>query len=194
MNFKLPDFPQGYILRTPHLLLRPPSVDDLSELYSLVSDSRLTEFLAWEPHSSEGSTLEMISLLIEQQKAGKSFHWLVINKDSIIGLVSLIDVRRTHRSWTLNRGEVAYWITPKAQGNGYAEEATRAMVQFGFDHLSLHKIIVYHAADNPPSGRVVQKLGFRYVGTELEAFCKSGIWHDLCHYEILNSEFKKFNK
>jgi RimJ/RimL family protein N-acetyltransferase len=131
----------------------------------------------------------MINSLLEAQKDGKGFHWVVIHEKIIVGLVSLIDVRRNHRAWTLNRAELAYWVAPAAQSRGYATEAAWAVMNFAFGRLAFLKLIVYHAADNPSSAHVVKKLGFRHVGNEREAFCKHGIWHDLSHYELLESEY-----
>lgn len=184
----LPSFPDGYALATPRLSLRPPCDEDLDGLWPLVSDPRLTTFLAWEPHRNRDETRSMISSLAASQQPGKSFHWVVRRSGEVVGLVSLIDVRRTHRSWTWNRAELAYWIGPESQGRGYATEAAEAVIRFGFGPLGLHKIVVYHAVDNPPSGRVVQKLGFRLVGDERDSFCKHGRWHDLRYYEMLCSD------
>ncbi|TAN79706.1 MAG: N-acetyltransferase [Gallionella sp.] len=186
----LPSFPDGYILATPRLSLRPPCSEDLEALWPHVSNPRLTAFLAWEPHQSRDETRSMISSLAASQQLGKSFHWIVRDSGGVVGLVSLIDVRRTHRSWIWNRAELAYWIGPGSQGLGYATEASEAVMRFGFESLGLHKIVVYHAADNPPSGRVVQKLGFRLVGDERDSFCKHGRWHDLRYYEMLCSNFE----
>lgn len=180
--------PQDYLLETSRLRLRPPEAADAAELWPLVSDSRLTTFLAWEPHRTIEETSGMIAALIEAQCAVKGFHWVVTHAGKTIGLVSLIDVRRQHRSWTLNRAELAYWIGLPYQGLGYATEAAAAVLEFGFGKLGLHKIRVYHAADNPASGRTIAKLGFRLVGEEKDAFQKDGAWHHLRHFELLASE------
>ncbi len=184
----IPIYPQEYQLQTPRLQLRALVDDDTSNLYPLVSDSRLTTFLAWEPHHSIEETKNMIKALINAQCLGQGFHWAVIHADQIIGLVSLIDVRKQHRCWTLNRAELAYWIGLPYQGHGYATEAAAAITEFGFTKLLLHKIRVYHAADNPASGRTIEKLGFRFVGEEKDAFQKNGVWHHLRHFELLHSE------
>jgi ribosomal-protein-alanine N-acetyltransferase len=182
----LPLYPQAYQIKTQRLQLRALASGDVEDLWPLVSDCRLTAFLAWEPHRSICETESMVQSLTEAQRSGLGFHWAVAQLDRVIGLVSLIDVRRTHRTWTLNRAELAYWIGPTYQGQGYATEAAAAVVDFGFSHLHLHKIRVYHAADNPASGRTVEKLRFRFVGEEEDAFCKDGAWHHLHHYELLN--------
>lgn len=184
----LPAYPQGYRLQTARLQLRALEADDARLLWPLVSDARLTQFLAWEAHRNIEETAAMVAALIEAQQAGRGFHWLVLHDAEAVGLVSLIDVRRQHRSWTLDRAELAYWIGLPCQGKGYATEAAAAVTAFGFESLRLHKIRVYHAADNPASGRTIAKLGFRLVGEEKEAFRKDGVWHHLRHFELLAGE------
>jgi ribosomal-protein-alanine N-acetyltransferase len=185
VNLILPDFPAGYALETARLSLRAPELSDANSLWPHVTDERITTYLAWEPHQNLEETQAMLRSLIEAQMAGKGFHWIVRCANDVVGLVSLIDVRRTHRSWTWNRAELAYWIAPDSQGRGYATEAAKAVMAFALQSLTLHRLIAYHAADNPPSGRVISKLGFRHIGDETDAFCKYGRWHDLRYYEFL---------
>ena len=45
-----------------------------------------------------------------------------------------------------------------------AREAAGAVRDFAFGHLALDHLIAGHAAENPASGKVLQALGFRYVG------------------------------
>lgn len=177
-----------YQLQTSRLLLRPPTVADTDGLWPLVSDERLTTFLAWEPHQSADETARMISALNEAQRTASGFHWVALHENAIVGLVSLIDVRWRHRSWIMNRAELAYWVGVPYQGKGFATEAAQAVAGFGIEKLQLHKIRVYHAADNPASGRTITKLGFRLVGEERDAFQKNGVWHHLRHFELLASE------
>lgn len=190
---ELPLFPNGYILTTSRLSLHPPCVGDMNGLWPHVTNPLLTTFLAWEPHQSQNETHMMISSLVASQQIGKGFHWVIRHCDEVIGLISLIDVRRTHRSWTWNRAELSYWIDPGNQGQGYATEAAIAVMSLGFELLNLHKIVVFHAIDNLSSGKVVQKLGFRLVGEEHDAFCKNGRWHNLRYYEMLRSNFEIFH-
>jgi RimJ/RimL family protein N-acetyltransferase len=174
-----------YEIQTERLLLRPPIQSDAVELWPLVSDIRLTTFLAWAPHRELIETVELIVALQNTMLAENGFHWVAVHGGKIVGLVSLIDVRRQHRCWTIDRAELAYWIGLPYHGNGFATEAAAAAIRFGFEKLKLHKIRVFHAADNPASGRTIEKLGFRYVGQEVDAFQKDGVWHHLNHFEKL---------
>lgn len=61
--------------------------------------------------------------------------------------------------------ELGYWITPDAWGRGYATEAARAVLAMA-GALRIQRIEARHFADNPASGRVLGKLGFRPTGEQ----------------------------
>ena len=177
-----------YRLETSRLRLQEIRDGDACELWPLVSDSGLTTFLAWNAHQSIAETEALVCSLVAAHRAGSGFHWIVRRAGKVVGLVSLIDIRRQHRCWTHNRAELAYWIGRPFNGNGLATEAAAAVVNFAFSQLRLHKIRVYHATGNVASKRTIEKLGFRLVGEERDAFQKEGIWHNLRHFEMLVSE------
>jgi [ribosomal protein S5]-alanine N-acetyltransferase len=178
----------NYHILTERLFLRQPCTDDVSALNQLMSDPKLTQFLTWEPHTSTETTSAVIQSLIEAQKNDKAYHWCVCLNDDIIGLVSLIDVKRKIRTWTLNRAELSYWIGTNYQGKGYASEASKNVIAFGFSKLDLHKIIVAHAAENVESKSICQKLNFTQYAYEHDAFQKNNKWNDLVWYEMLKSK------
>jgi RimJ/RimL family protein N-acetyltransferase len=59
--------------------------------------------------------------------------------------------------------ELGYWIAPHAWGRGYASEAGTAVLRAA-RALGIRKVTAGHFADNPASGRVLRKLGFRPTG------------------------------
>lgn len=63
-----------------------------------------------------------------------------------------------------NGHELGYWLTPPAWGRGYATEAGRAVIDAARHALGLHRLTASHFLDNPASGRVLGKLGFRPTG------------------------------
>ena len=60
--------------------------------------------------------------------------------------------------------EIGYWLTPSAWGRGYATEAGRAVTAMARHALGQHRLIGRHMLDNPASGQVLEKLGFRETG------------------------------
>jgi RimJ/RimL family protein N-acetyltransferase len=57
-------------------------------------------------------------------------------------------------------GEVGYWLRAGAQGHGYATEALGALLGYARSELGVQRFEAHIAADNTPSRRVVERLGF----------------------------------
>jgi RimJ/RimL family protein N-acetyltransferase len=71
--------------------------------------------------------------------------------------------------------EMGYWIARPHWGLGYATEAGRALIDIARHSLGLGKLSAGHFLDNPASGRVLQKLGFRPLGLTLPRYsCARG--------------------
>lgn len=85
-------------------------------------------------------------------------------------------------------GEIGYWISVSWWGKGNATEAARAITDFGFDALDLHRIQGRHFTRNVASGRVRQKLGMRLEGIHRDAFLRWDRFEDVAVYAILRSE------
>jgi ribosomal-protein-alanine N-acetyltransferase len=175
----------NFEIYTQRLNLKPPSLENKVELFHLMSQYVDTRFLTWVPHDEIQITIELIKNLIESQIHGKGFHWCIYLENQIIGLVSLIDVRREIRTWTINRAELSYWIAKPFTGFGYATEASEAIIDFGLNKLLLHKIIIAHAKENIESEKICKKLNFIKYAHERDAFMKNQKWHDLVWYERL---------
>lgn len=175
----------NYDIKSERLILRQPCMNDVGELYHLMSDTRLTQFLSWEPHTKIETTNIVLQNLIESQQHDSAYHWCICLNNEIIGLASLIDVKRKIRTWKLNRAELSYWIGYKDQGMGYATEASKKIIDFGFDNLELHKIIIAHAAANVESKSICKKLHFSQYAHEHDAFQKNDKWYDLIWYELI---------
>jgi RimJ/RimL family protein N-acetyltransferase len=61
--------------------------------------------------------------------------------------------------------ELGYWIGKSYWGQGYATEAARAVMAYGFAKSGIRRFVCKHLTGNEASARVIHKLGFRYTGT-----------------------------
>ena len=95
----------------------------------------------------------------------------------IVGGIGLTPDERGH--------EFGYWLTPDAWGRGYATEAGRAVLDAGRHALGIRQVHAGHFVDNPASGRVLTKLGFRPTGRieERESRARPGVSHSVV-YEL----------
>jgi [ribosomal protein S5]-alanine N-acetyltransferase len=73
--------------------------------------------------------------------------------------------------------ELGFWLGRAWWGQGYATEATRAVVRYGLTNPRLPGFSSAHFVDNPASARVLQKLGFQPTGRALIACAARG--HDV---------------
>lgn len=172
---------------TNRLTLHPVNIAHSRDFHILMADPSVSEYLAWLPHKSQEETRTVIENLEKSNKADLSYHWTILFDKEVCGLISLIDIKRQHLSWTLNRCELAYWVSPKHQNKGIASEAAKAVIEFAFDKANFHKIIVAHDSENEASQAVIKKLNFTYVGEFKEAYKKNEHWHNLKYYELIGN-------
>lgn len=87
------------------------------------------------------------------------------------------------------RAELGYWIAVPYWGRGYATEAGRELVRYGFEELGLKRIFATHFGHNTASGRVLEKIGLKHEGCQRQHFLKWGEFSDSELYGILRDEF-----
>ena len=105
--------------------------------------------------------------------------------DTLCGGVGL-RIESDHR-----RAELGYWIGVPYWGDGYATEASRALVDYGFGTLGLHRIFASHFANNPASARVLRKIGMRHEGSLRAHVLKWGEFLNLEMYGMVVSDAER---
>jgi len=143
--------------RTPRLLLRPGWHDDAAALSAALNDESLARNLARVPHPYG---LEDAQRFLAQPNDHRHPRLLAFSRTQ--GLPRLIG------GCGISPGEdgaveLGYWIARPYWGLGFATEATRALVHAA-RAVGHRRILARHAVDNPASGRVLRKLGFRPTG------------------------------
>ena len=64
--------------------------------------------------------------------------------------------------------EIAYFVDPVHEGQGYATEASRALIVFAFDGGLVRVVRAHTKAGNVASERVLTKCGFKHVGEVID--------------------------
>ena len=72
---------------------------------------------------------------------------------------------------------------------GYATEATKSIIQYGFEHLGLNRLTSSHMVKNPASGKVLQNSGMIKEGKLKEHILKRSEYHDLILYGLTKEQF-----
>ena len=85
--------------------------------------------------------------------------------------------------------DLGYAIRYDRWGRGYATEASRAMLDFGFRVLGLHRISAACGPENRASQRVVEHLGMQPEGRIRDHVFTNGAWRDSLTYSLLEHEW-----
>jgi [ribosomal protein S5]-alanine N-acetyltransferase len=88
-----------------------------------------------------------------------------------------------------NKGELAYWIGKDYWGKGYATEAVKRVIDFGFKELKLNRIWAAIMSKNKASGKVLKKVGLRYEGTLKQDVLRWNQYEDVDVYGLLKSDY-----
>jgi aminoglycoside 6'-N-acetyltransferase len=88
------------------------------------------------------------------------------------------------------QAELGFTFAAPYQGQGYATEAVRAVVQYGFGKLAMHRVFSRTDARNLRSQRLLERLGFRLEGELREITWFKGAWTTDLLYAQLESEWR----
>lgn len=148
-------------LKTKRLLLRPYRKDDAPALALNANDYDVARMTGRIPHPyTLAHAREHIARQKEDWAKGAAYGFGIFRGGTHVGGAGLFlgAISKTEKPW-----ELGYWIAGLFWGFGYASEAADEMLRFAFADLKLKKVFAGHFADNPASGRVLAKLGFRHL-------------------------------
>jgi RimJ/RimL family protein N-acetyltransferase len=144
--------------RTERLLLRPGWAEDARALHQAIADESIVRNLASAPWPySLGDAEAFLATDREPAAAGLLIFRRTGDAPELVGCAGF--GRRPSGAI-----EFGYWIARRHWGKGFATEAGRAMVANARHSLRIGKLVSAHFLDNPASGRVLEKIGFRPTG------------------------------
>jgi RimJ/RimL family protein N-acetyltransferase len=144
--------------RTERLLLRPGWAEDAPALFHAIADEGIVRNLASAPWPY---TLGDAESFLATERAAHEAAFLIFRRTR--GAPELIGAAGFGRRPS-GEVELGYWIARAHWGLGYATEAAQAVVNIARDGLRLPRLSAGHFTDNPASGRVLEKIGFRPTG------------------------------
>jgi RimJ/RimL family protein N-acetyltransferase len=175
-------------LQTERLTLRPYSISDIPALLPLIGAREVAATTLRIPHPyTESDARSFIAGTEEGLLSASELRLGIVlrESDTLCGGVGL-RIEAEHR-----RAELGYWIGVPYWGKGYATEAARALVDYGFGTLGLHRIFASHFANNPASARVLRKIGMRHEGSLRAHVLKWGEFLDLEMYGMVVADAER---
>ncbi len=175
-------------ITTDRLILRKFEYsDDDSMLRNWIADEKIQSMYSEPVYSTKEEVKELLDKYIGSYERPDYYRWAVIEKASgeCIGQIAyfLVDSKN-------HFAEIEYCIGAEFQCRGYATEATKAVIAFGFDRINLHKVQICTKTINKPSRRVIEKCGFTYEGTLRDYFFMNGEYVGRHYFSILREEYE----
>ena len=168
------------------IYLSPMNKDDVEIYTKWLNDQEVAANL--------GQFTKVISLDSEQKAledmTSDGYNFAIVkNDDTLIGNISLFDVRHVSRNAT-----TGLFIGEKEnRGKGYGSEALRLILGYGFTTLNLHNIMLKVFSDNEQAIACYKKVGFTEFGRRRDSCFKGGRYVDDVHMDILAEEFYSAN-
>ena len=150
------------ILPGERLTLREFDDSDEEALHAFASDPVVTRFTTWGPNTPADTRAFLDDVHAQARSAARNRFALAAADSAtgrLLGSAELFVESREHL-----RGELGWVFDPAYWGRGYATEATRLLLRFGFDDLGLHRIAATCHPDNRASARVLEKSGMSFEG------------------------------
>ena len=150
------------ILETERLLLREWTLADADALFEICRHSDVMLHIGdGKPFNSITNAEKFLKWAIKYQSENKFCRWAVAEKSSGAIVGSCGFARQT-----TGEVELGYLFARQFWGKGFATEAARSCVRYGFEKLNFPKIIALTDANHAESHRVLEKIGFSTRGIE----------------------------
>lgn len=173
----------GPQIRTERLFLRLPELADAPLLSQYCGDLDVAKNTSRIPHPYPVLSAEIWVLTTRAAyRPGGNLMMTAEYEGRLVGGGGVFR-RSPDSDW-----EIGYWLARPVWGRGLGTELGQALVRYARDELGATRIIAGHYADNPASGRILEKLGFEYTGEAPELFSMARMGRYPCKSMTLAEE------
>ena len=176
-------------IQTERLVLRDFEESDWKSIHDYASDQEVVRYMDWGPNTAE-ETMNFIKRAAarREEKPRRSYDLAVIlaSQNALIGACGIYVSNPEGRE-----GFIGYVFNRNFWGRGYATEAAKTLLEFGFSQLNLHRIFATCDPMNIASARVLEKIGMQHEGRLREHKWAKEKWRDSLLYAILDYEWER---
>lgn len=174
-------------IETDRLVLRAPSRADLAAMPGVFSDPDIHAYTRSFPYPyTTRDAAEALDRFERFRGEGAALTLFIDLKASeqLIGSIGFLNIKGTAEA------EFGYVIGRAWWGNGYATEACRGLLAFGYETLGFAELCAHAMVRNPASVRVLEKLGMRSLGVLQGACEKDGERFDAEGFVLTKTEWE----
>lgn len=180
-------FKNDIFLETDRLILRQIRSEDADDILDLASHPQVTQYTAaLELIHTKKDAQELIAIMTQRYQLDLPTRWAIVYKpeNKVIGICGFVGY-----SASFCRAEIGYALNYTYWGKGIATEATKAIIEFGFNHMHLNRIEATVDPNNQGSIHVIEKVGMKYEGTLRQHIWSKDEYRDRLIYSVLKNEY-----
>lgn len=175
-------------LHTPRLTLRQIRPDDARDLFAWMGDPEVCRWERWTPHESADYSRGYIMAVYRYDDI-RFYYWGIELDGRLIGSICVVNVDDFDE-----KAVMGYCLAREYWSRGYTTEAAREVLRFMFQEVGINRVEASHSINNPASGRVLEKAGFRPEGLAKEYYRSNEGFQDsrlfgITRREYTNAEF-----
>lgn len=149
-----------HTLTTPRLKLRHLRPADAPRVRALCGNLNVARMLEIVPHPyPDGLAEDWIASRQAAWRDGTAYTFAIEFEGALVGVIGI--ERRDSGDPVLGYWVLGYWLGEPWWGQGLMSEAVAGAIGFARDKLGLKKLVSAYFTDNPASGRILEKCGFR---------------------------------
>jgi len=180
-------------VETERCILRPPTMDDVSAIFEMMSDERITRYLGRKPMYSIDDAVKRVDSHITGFRDQSSVTWMICSRDSgdVMGVCMFFNLSKSHY-----RAELGYMLLPQWWRQGIMSEIMPVVLKWGFDVMQLHSVMAQIDPENDASRKLLEKYGFAQ-----EAYFREDFYHpvhqkftDTAILSLIKPDWQKQNK
>jgi len=175
-------------LNTERLHFRRLTTVDAKEILALRGNSEAMKYIPRPLVKNLNDALAHIQMINDKIDSNIGINWgiSIKNSEKIIGVIGHYRIQPENY-----RSEIGYMLLPEYHGKGFATEAIKAIIEFGFKEMNLHSIEAVIDPRNIASEKVLQKCGFLKEAHLIENEYYEGKFWDSVIYSLLKRNFTK---
>ncbi len=157
------------------LVLRHPRETDVPALLSVFGDADALAYWSHGPLADEAAARDYLADINRFWRDRELFQWAVADRetDEMMGTVTLNRWDPPNR-----RADIGFILARPFWGRGFAQEAVRRLLAFGFSEMDLHRVEADVDPDNTASLALLGAMGFQREGYFRERWFTFGSWKD----------------
>jgi ribosomal-protein-alanine N-acetyltransferase len=181
-------------LETERLVLRDFLMEDAAGLAACRRDERFWRYYEPEDDVAENAREHVSMFIAWQSDQPRLFYQLAVVRKATQRLIGSCGIRQrpqvSYGDSSAAEADIGYEIDASLWRQGYATEAVKAILEFGFGELKLHRVWSFCLAENEASWRVMERAGLRWEGLLRDNVWLRGRWWDTVVYAILAQEWE----